>query len=184
MTGPVPQVDRRAMIIERLVELLSNFTVPLQGDTLSGPQVIVPANFYHNRGELPGSPDYKVPAVILLDADEELDPGTPPPKKGRELTQVPTVLMRMVPEIYIVLNVRKPANTNVGEDLNAARAALLNLVLHDQQLLQITGSNGSVMYSGCVTDLGRNRVMRGQMGLTITFTYPLIADELLGFTSN
>ena len=33
------------------------------------------------------------------------------------------------PEIYVVLDVRKPTNTNAGEDLNLARAAILNLIL-------------------------------------------------------
>ena len=45
-------------------------------------------------------------------------------RQGREL-QSPPSLMRMTPQIYIVLNVRKPANTNVGEDLNSALSRTL-----------------------------------------------------------
>jgi hypothetical protein len=49
--------------------------------------------------------------------------------------------------------------------------------LHDKTLLQITGSNGRITYDGCVTDLARNRVMKGQMGISLTFVYPFIPDE-------
>jgi hypothetical protein len=176
----VPQLDRRAMIIDRLVELLSSFAVTLRGDPLSGPLAVDPAVFTHNRGELPNE---KVPGLILLDADETRDPRYAQQQAGRRTPVAPT-LMRMTPEIYVVLNVRKPQNMNVGEDLNTVRAALLNLVLHDTVLTSIVGENGQILYDGCVTDLARNRTMKGQMGLSITFVYPLIPNELLGFTSN
>lgn len=168
------------MIVERLVDLLSNFTVTLKGDHLSGPIAVDPTLFVHNRGQLPSE---KVPGLILLDADETRDPRYTQPQAGRKVP-VGTAVMRMTPEIYIVLNVRTPNNTNVGEDLNTVRAALLNLILHDATLLTIVGANGQILYDGCITDLARNRTLKGQMGLSITFVYPLIPGELLGFTSN
>jgi hypothetical protein len=182
MTQPV---DRRAMIIGRLVELFSGFTVQLQGDGISGPVSIDPTLFVHNRGELPGTQsgaEPKIPGLILLDADEVKDPRFVPKDVGRQLPIAPQV-MRMTPEIYIVLDVRKPNNINVGEDLNTARAALLDLILHDSVLQSIVGANGQIIYDGCVTDLARNRTMRGQMGLSITFVYPLIPGQLLGFNA-
>jgi len=160
-------IDQRTQIIERLVELFSTFSVSLVGDDLNGPVTITPALFVHNRGELPAE---KVPGITLLDADETRDPATTP-RPGRQGPPSP-VLMRMTPEIYIVLNVRKPQNQNVGEDLNTARAAVLNLILNDATLQTIVGANGQILYDGCVTDLARNRQMRGQMGLSITFVYP------------
>lgn len=160
--------DRRAEILERLDELLEGLTITLSTGT------IPTGNFVHNRNELPAG---KVPGIILLDADEVMDPRALRLPDGRQLP--PGVqLMRMTPEIYVVLDVRKPANANVGEDLNLARAAILAAVFTDGQLQGIVGSNGGISYDGCVTDLARNRTMQGQLGLSITFTYPLFPGEL------
>lgn len=168
--------DRRSLIIERLVELMANFTIQLAGGPLNPGLAIKQGAFEHNRGELPAE---KVPGVILLDADETRDQRfTAVP--GRQLPVLPQV-MRMTPEIYIVLDVRKPPNDeNVGEDLNTVRAALLNLVLHDEPLQTLVGANGQIIYDGCVTDLARNRTMKGQMGLSITFVYPFNPNALIG----
>lgn len=161
------RVDRRALILARLVELLPTLAISISTGT-------IPAkNFLHNREELPQE---LVPGVILLDGDEMRDPRFPD-SSGRGTRSGPT-LMKMTPEIYVVLEVRVPHNTNVGEDLNAARVAILNAVLHDETLSLITGANGSIILDACVTDLARNRHMKGQMGLSFTFTYPFIPDEL------
>lgn len=154
------------MILARLNAILASLAVTLT----TGP--IAAGNIAHNRDELPAE---KVPGIILLDADEVKDPRFPP-TQGRSERPGPG-LMRMTPEIYVVLEVRKPQNLNVGEDLNTARATIIKLVLHDTVLQTITGSNGSITYDGCVTDLARNRTMKGQMGLSFTFAYPFIPDE-------
>jgi hypothetical protein len=167
-----PSVDRRQMILDRLVELLQGFTIQLTGTTLSGP---LTTQFVHNRGELPSE---KAPGVILLDADEARDPRYIAKPPGRAMTPVRVQVMRMTPEIYLVLDVRKPLNQNVGKDLGAARAALLRLVMLDPVLSQIVGSNGEIVYDGCLTDLARNRVMKGQMGVSFTFVYPLSPYDL------
>ena len=49
-----------------------------------------------------------------------------------------------------------------------------------QTVAEIVGSNGNIVYDGCVTDFARNRTMKGQLGISITFTYPLIQNEYLG----
>lgn len=139
---------------------------------LTDGSVIAAGNIVHNRDELPAE---KVPGIILLDADEVRDPRFQS-NQGRGERPGPG-MMKMTPEIYVVLNVRKPQNVNVGEDLNLARAAILNLVLHDPGLQKITGSGGAIVVDGCYTDLARNRQMKGQMGLSITFGYPFIPDE-------
>ncbi len=160
--------DRRAEILGRLEELLSGLTITLSGGN------IPTGNFVHNRNELPAG---KVPGIILLDADEVQDPRAIKAADGRQL-QPGVQLMKMTPEIYVVLEVRKPANTNGGEDLQAARGAILAAIFTDGQLQGIVGSNGGISYDGCVTDLARNRMMQGQMGLSITFVYPLFPQEL------
>jgi len=163
------KADRRALILARLFEILSNLDVTLTDGTH-----IAAGNIVHNRDELPKE---KVPGIILLDADEVKDPRFPQ-MSGRSERSGPG-MMKMTPEIYVVLDVRKPQNTNVGEDLNLARAAILNLILHDPDLATFTGSAGSIVFDGCYTDLARNRQMKGQMGLSITFGYPFIPDELV-----
>lgn len=168
-------IDRRSEILARLVEVLGAATIPLLGDKLNGPISITPDKFVHNRGELPAE---KVAGITLLDADETKDPRTPS-NQGRAGPPANT-LMRMTPEIYIVLNVRKPNNENISEDLGTARAAVLNLILNDAELSRLVGSNGQMIYDGAVTDLARNRTMRGQMGLSITFVYPFYPAGLVG----
>ena len=157
------------MILSRLMEILSAMTVTLTDGT-----AIKAGNIVHNRDELPAE---KVPGIVLLDADETRDPRFPD-RDGRGSRPGPG-MMKMTPEVYIVLEVRKGAqkNKNVGEDLNLARAEIIDLVLHDATLIAITGSGGSIVVDGCYTDLARNRQMKGQMGISITFDYPFIPDE-------
>jgi hypothetical protein len=161
-------MDRRSAITERLYDLLAGLDVTLSDGAIAA------GNIVRNRNELPAG---KVPGIIVLDADEVKDPRSPD-ISGRNMPVGPS-LVRMTPEVYIVLNVRKPNNANVGQDLNVARAEILRLVLHDPQLSALVGANGAITYDGCVTDLARNRTMQGQMGLSITFTYPLLPGELV-----
>ena len=169
--------DRRQLVLSRIYELLGNLTVPLLGGPNSGGTAIVPGNIVHNRNEL----DKKyVPGIILLDADEIKDSRAQLPPRGMQEMRVPTSIMRMTPEIYVILETRGITNENVGEDLNTARLAILAAILPDTQLQNIVGSNGDIVYDGCVTDLARNRTMKGQMGMSITFTYPLIKSEYFG----
>lgn len=160
------RADRRVLILAQLFDILKELSIELSTG------VIAAGNFVHNRNELPKE---KVPGIILLDADEVKDSSLPD-LVGRG-TRAGPGRMKMTPEIYIVLEVRKPHNENVGEDLNTARAAILNKVLHDSVLQQLVGDNGLITYDGCVTDLARNRVMEGQMGLSISFNYPFLPDE-------
>lgn len=162
-------VDRRVLILQELESLLGGLDIELTTGRIPA------GNFVRNRNELPAG---LVPGIILLDADEVADPRFQRPPVGRDLTTVPPQIMRMTPEIYVVLDVRKPQNKFVGEDLSVARAAILKAIILDRTLYQIVGTNGQITYDGCVTDLARNRVMQGQMGMSITFTYPFIPGEI------
>ena len=167
------QNDRRAKILARLDELFTGLTVALTG----GETPAATVGFVHNRNELPAD---MVPGIILLDADEVKDPSFLKPQPGRQLPPGATV-MRMTPEIYGVLDVRKGAqqNVNVGEDLNLIRGAILYLIFHDATLQGIVGSNGRIELDACVTDLARNRTMKGQIGISVSFIYPLFPQELV-----
>jgi len=168
--------DRRQLILARLEDLLGSLTVPLLGGP-NGPVSIVPGTFQHNRNEL--SKSY-VPGIVLLDADEIKDTRVQLRPRGLQERAVPPAIMKMTPEIYVVLDTRGIENENAGEDLNTARLAILAAILPDKSLQGIVGANGDICYDGSVTDFARNRTMQGQMGVSITFSYPLIQNEYLG----
>lgn len=168
--------DRRQLICTRLFTILTGLTIPLLGGD-NGSVSIVPGSVVHNRNQLQHD---KVPGIILLDADEVRDPRATPAPQGQQASRVREQVMRMTPEIYVVLDVRGAHNKNMGEDLNLARMAILRAVLPDAELQGIVGSNGGMTYDGCVTDLARNRTMKGQLGISITFGYPLLLKEYQG----
>jgi hypothetical protein len=163
-------LDRRKLILDQLFSLLSGLTIALTGGQTA---TVIPAgNIVRNRDQLPAE---LVPGIILLDADETKDQRFPQ-NPGRQGPSGPG-MMRMTPEIYVVLDVRQPQNTNVGEDLLLAREAIMALVLADPTLQSLVGSGGVIIYDGAYTDLARNRTMRGQMGLSFTFGYPFVPGE-------
>lgn len=168
--------DRRQLVLDRLYALLGGLTIQLAGGP-SGPVQIVPGNITRNRNELDKT---KVPGILILDADETKDSRAQLPPRGMTETGVPSSIMKMTPEIYVILDTRGIENENVGLDLNTARLAILAAVLPDSMLQNIVGANGNIVYDGCVTDLSRGRQMKGQLGISITFTYPLIPNEYIG----
>ncbi len=170
--------DRRELILERLATILSGLSIPILGGPPPATVTLIPAgNFARNRNELDAT---KVPGILLLDADEVKDARQQLPPRGQVERGVPDQIMRMTPEIYVVLDVRGITNQNVGQDLNTARLAILAAVLPDTELQNIVGANGGIVYDGSVTDLARNRTMKGQLGISLTFTYPLKLTEYVG----
>jgi len=173
--------DRRELILDRVFNLLSELTIPILGGPPPAAATEIPAgNIVRNRNELGKN---QVPGIIMLDADEVKAPRQQQPERGQKENGVPDSIMKMTPEIYVVLDVRGITNENVGEDLNTARLAILGAILPDLTLQDLVGSNGNIVYDGCVTDLARNRTMKGQLGVSITFTYPLLWSEYKGLPS-
>jgi hypothetical protein len=168
-------LDRREQVLARLYTLLSELNIPLLGG--ASPATIVPGNIVANRNQLP---EGLVPGIILLDGDEVNDRRKNRPERGLQEKRVPDQVMKMTPEIYVVLDTRGITNLNVGEDLNTARLAILAAILPDPTLQSIVGSDGDICLDGVVTDLARGRQMRGQLGMSISFCYPLIAGEYTG----
>jgi len=162
-------VDRRVLILQELEALLSNLDIELTTGRIPA------GNFVRNRNALPKE---LVPGVILIDGDEAPDPRFRQMQQGRQ-GGIPAQIMKMTPEIYVVLDVRKPANKNVGEDLSIARIAIMKAILGDKTLSTIVGANGDITYSGCVTDLARNRQMEGQMGMIFSYSYPWLPGEII-----
>lgn len=148
--------DRREAILARLKVVL---------ETISGLQV------FRNRGELT---EDKRPGIMLFDGDELADERAF--DRGR-LAKAPN-RVKLTPQVYLLLQQRKPDNFEVGSDISNWRILILKAVLLDTSLQTIVGSVGEIHYDGCVTDLGRGRAMDGELGLQFTFTYPLIPSEL------
>lgn len=171
--------DRREQILERLAAILSGLTITLSATNAANqlPVTIPAGNFVQNRNELPST---KIPGIILCDGDEANDPRVVRKARGQTETGIPPQLIKMTPEIYVVLDERKPNNVNVGADLNIARLAIMAAIFPDQTLQAIVGGNGDIMYEAGITDLARNRVMQGQMGLSLSFLYPLLPSEYVG----
>jgi len=163
------RVDRRALILSTLEGTLSSMDIELSNGKIAA------GNFVHNRDQL--SPE-KTPGIILLDGDEK-GYGQPLPQGRVAPIPMSTRLVVMMPEIYVVLDYRKPQNKNVGDDLTVARQAIVNAIMNEPTMKQVCGSNGRIDYEGCITDLARNRAMHGQMGLSFSFIYPWIPLELV-----
>lgn len=79
-------------------------------------------------------------------------------------------LVTMTPQLWILLQGRAN-HENVGQDLNAYRFALIELVAQDFELLQLLGSNGNISYEGCETDLKSGLPAQGSMRLDFAITY-------------
>lgn len=167
------QRDRRQEILDRLYTQLAGLTINLAGGP-DGAVSIAAGNIVRNRNDLQAD---KLPGMIVLDADEVKDSMLKLPPGGGNQQRMPAQLMRMTPEIYVVLDTRPVGNKNTGKDLNTARLAILDTIWSDSVLWGIVGTNGNITYDGCVTDLARNRTAKGQIGLSVTFTYPLLVRE-------
>lgn len=152
--------DRREEILTRLEAIL--YTI-----------VMTPPLVHVVRNKA-GLPDERRPAIILLDADEALTQRIEQPSRG--LTRPPQ-LMAMTPQIFYLAG-NLPQNTTVGQHLNAARIAIMDAIMHDDQLRDICGANGSIYYGGCETDLKTGSTIEGQMQINPVFIYPFIPREL------
>lgn len=114
------------------------------------------------------------PAVIVLDGDEApiLTHGGRNNRSqgGRAMGLTPSI-MQMRPELYILLKEDRPVNTDIGPDVNAMRIALVAAIAEDTALKTLVGSNGTILYNGCVTDLKSGSALTGQMRLDFAFNY-------------
>jgi hypothetical protein len=146
--------DRREEILERLVVIAQTIEdVP---------------HVFRNRLDLS---ERQRPAIVILDSDEIVDTAGSGPGRPARLSSIVT----MTPEILLLL---QESASGVGPQLNMLRAQFLRAVLNDATLKTLTGPNGFIRYEGCATGLSRGRNMEGEMGISMTFQYPLIISEL------
>lgn len=113
-----------------------------------------------------------LPAVILFDGREDAV-GDPPP---RRVGGPPSpVKMAMTPEVQFRLEAKAP---EVGTKLNLLRAKLIDAVMTDETLLNLTINKVSIDLLGSDTATERGRSMEGGIGVAFTFTYLMRPGQL------
>jgi hypothetical protein len=114
--------------------------------------------------------DTKLPALIVLDGEEEADERDP----DRRPANAPRrVKMRAVLQIQL-----QDLPENAGTDLNGFRKALINAIFTDTTLLSYTIDNRSIRYLGCNTGFDMGRQLEATMWLHIEFGYPLFPGAI------
>ena len=119
-------------------------------------------------------PEDQLPAVIVLDGDEESDGSSDVSMKQPHRPYN----VQMTPEIIIAQQADE-----VGSDLTTLRRELIKRILMDTELneqIVKTGrhGNGAIRYLGCQTDLGWMRSLHGALRAQFLFKYTLRPDDL------
>lgn len=127
-----------------------------------------------NRGLMT---DEKRPAQVLLDGDERVRVSLQSSRRqGRAATMAPQI-MEAFPQIFYLPKEKRPrtdANpANIGTEANEWRDKVLVKIWNDTTLASLLGSNGSLVYNGCETDLKSGSAMSGEIRLDLTMTYVL-----------
>lgn len=127
-----------------------------------------------NRGLLQNE---QRPAQVLLDGDEQ-------PRLSIDNARIKSIPMLMAPqlivlrpEVYYLPTEKRPLNSspqNIGSEANAWRNEFLTRLWADTALRDILGSNGSIVYNGCETDLKSGSAMSGEIRLDFIVIYPLV----------
>ena len=110
------------------------------------------------------------PGIVLLDGDES----ERPPRVGRNVAgrqSMLPVFMAMRPQVFVLMDTRKPQNVGIGTDINAFRTAIIRAVAADATLRALVGTNGDIVYNGSETDLKSGSPLDGEMRLDFTFSY-------------
>lgn|SRR5574341_1495324 len=125
---------------------------------------------YTARNDLAVS-DTKLPALILLDADEEADERA----EERGHAGAGPNLVTMLPQIALV---QQAPPGQLGSDLNTLLARVQKAVLFDAMLLSLAGPNGNVRYRGMTNALGIGRSLQGDAMLSFALKYVLRPSDL------
>lgn len=129
---------------------------------------------FRNRGLMSND---KRPALALLDGNEDARL-TGDRDRAQKITtsghiRMTPQLMTMHPQIFVVLDSRKPQNENIGQDLNTYIDAVTIAIAKDATLLTLLGSNGSMALKSVETDLNSGDAAEGQAKLDFELTYVL-----------
>lgn len=143
------------------------------------PQVpgISPANLFRDASQL--TEDQK-PGIVLLDGDEKLVTD----RKGHSLVAMPPAVFVLTPQIFVLLpmvdnvdaavypQTHKGVSAPSGPAISAMRAAILQIIVPDQQLIAMCGPNGQVDYEGCETDMKSGSTI-GTLGAQLQMNFAI-----------
>jgi hypothetical protein len=155
--------DMRENILARIFTVMASVTVD--------PAIVTTVR---NRGLMENE---KRPAQVLLDGDEfpRLSVDTRRIKGMASLMAPQIVQIR--PGVYYLPKEKRPTNVqngvNIGTEANTWRIAFLNKLWADVELAELLGSNGSMVYNGCETDLKSGSAMSGEIKLDFIVNYVL-----------
>jgi hypothetical protein len=151
-------MDKRELILLRLLAI---------GKAIAGIK-----SGWRNRGELK---EDNRPAFVLLDGDET----NPLLGSSRGHAAFSTTIMELRPQLFILLVPRDtPKNEGVGEELSSWRAKLLSGLASDQQLVDLIGPNGQIIFRGMQTDMSTGSPLFGELQFDFGIRYVLNPLEL------
>jgi hypothetical protein len=111
------------------------------------------------------------PAQVLLDGDEVpvLTSQTQRLKAMQSLMW--PQLMELRPQLFYLPQEKRVKNIGIGQEANAWRIQFLEKLWGSVELAELIGSNGSIVYNGCETDLKSGSAMSGEIRLDFIVTY-------------
>lgn len=116
------------------------------------------------------------PAQVLLDGDEEALLTVNNQRLKALMGLMAPQIMSARPQIYYLPKEKRPTNNipaNIGAEANAWRIDILDKIWTDVELAELLGSNGSMVYNGCETDMKSGSAMSGEIRLDFTINYLL-----------
>jgi hypothetical protein len=155
----MPVVDTREAVLAQLFTIMGTM-----------PAIVTNAR---NRGLMTNE---KRPAQVLLDGDEQPRLSVDTNRiRGMQMAMAPQLVM-LRPEIFYLPTEKRPLNNtpqNIGTEANAWRVEFLSRLWADTGLADILGSNGSIVYYGCETDMKSGSAMSGEIKLDFMVIYVL-----------
>ncbi len=145
--------DKREDILNRLLEIASEVEGAVSAE----------------RNNLNPS-DRKLPAIIVLEGDEEPSPAVDVARHRPANVPVPVV---MIPQLCILVG-----DEDIGTTLNTLRVRLIKAIATDATLIAMLGANGAIAYRGLQSDLGLGRTNLGRCALQFAITYMLVPNKL------
>lgn len=117
------------------------------------------------------------PAQVLLDGDERPRLSVDTRRiKGRAALMAPQIVT-LSPQVFFLPKEKRPTNVadakNIGTEANEWRIAFMAKLWADVELATLLGSNGSIVYNGCETDLKSGSAMSGEIRLDFIVNYVL-----------
>jgi len=117
------------------------------------------------------------PAQVLLDGDEVPVLTSQSQRLKAMQSLMWPQLMEMRPQLFYLPKEKRPTNddpANIGSEANAWRIQFLEKLWADVELAELLGSNGSMVYNGCETDLKSGSAMSGEIRLDFVVRYMLV----------